>query len=232
MNARARRLAPFAGYLMIAFVLAAVFMAQSPDSNASGAKVIAFFSHHKNSVHAQDLFLAYAALAAILYFASVATYLRSRGSQILATTAVAGSIVMAAGFCVGAGVNETLADKPSELSAASAQTLNVLSNDVFGVLLIAGVALATLSMGVAMLRTKAVPTALGVVTTVVGVACTLGPVGWIGFLATGPLTLVVAAYVYARTAQPTEITLPDSNAEIPAQATTTRAASRSKATTG
>ena len=231
MNARARRLAPFAGYLMVAFILAALFMPGSPDSKASGAKIINFFTHHKSSTHAQDLMFAYAALSAVVYVTAVATYLRSRGSQILATTAIAGGVLAAAGLCLGAGINETLVDQPSRMSATSAQTLNLLGNNAFGVLLIAGFALATTSMGVAMLRTKSMPTALAVITTVVGVATAAGPFGWFGFLATGPLTLVVAAYVYSRSGQPSEITLPDATVEIPTQQQP-KATAKSKATTG
>ena len=102
---------------------------------------------------------------------------------------------------------------------------------LFRSVLFAGFALATTSAGVAMLRTKALPTALGVVTTIVGVGFATGIVSWFAFMATGPLTLVIAAYVYARSGQPTEITLPDA---IPAQATAeqkTATRAKAKATT-
>ncbi len=230
MNARARRLAPFAGYLMVAFILVALFMMQAPESKASGAKVISFFTHHKTAVHVQSLLLAYGALTAIVFFTAVANFVRSRGSQILATTSIVGGALMAAGLCIGAGINETLVDQPGRLSVASAQTLNLLSTNAFGVLLIAGVALAWLSAGIAMLRTKSMPTALGVVTTIVGVVSTAGPLGWIGFLATALLAPVVATYVYLRSEQPpAEITLPDAKVTVPAQARRTKSDAKSDA---
>jgi len=218
MNARTRRLAPFAGYLMVALVVVALATTpDTPDAKDSGAKVIAYFSHHKTNIHVQDFLLAYAALATIVYFTSVANFLRNRGSQILASTTIAGGVLFAGALCVGAGTNEALTDQPSRMSESTAQALNLISNDLFGVLLFAGLALATTSAGVAMLRTKSLPTALGVVTTIVGVAAGTGIVSWFAFMATGPLTLVVAAYVYSRSAQPTEITLPDATVAIPAQ---------------
>lgn len=230
MNARARRLAPFAGYLMVALVFAAIATtSNTPDAKASGAKVIAYFTHHKTNIHVQDFLLAYAALAAVVYFTAVANFLRSRGSQILATTMVAGGVLMAGGLCVGAGLNEALTDQPARMSTATAQALNLLSNDVFGVLLFAGLALATTSAGVAMLRTKAVPTALGVVTTIVGVAAGTGILSWFAFMGTGLLTLAIAPYVYARSGQPSEITLPDANVEIPAQTRRTKSDAKSDA---
>lgn len=221
MSSRARRLAPFAGYLMVACIVAGLSsVSNSPDSKDSGAKVIAFFTHHKTAVHVQDFLLAYAALAAIVYFTSLANFLRARGSQILATTTVAGAGLLAAGLCIGAGLNEALADRPAQLNATSAQALNVLSNNLFGVLMFAGLALATTSAGVAMLRTQALPKALGIVTTIVGVAAATGFMGWPAFLATGPLTLVVAPYLYSRMGRPTEIALPDATVAIPAQSRT------------
>jgi len=232
MNARTRRLAPFAGYLMVALlVVMLTTSSDTPDAKASGAKVIAFFSHHKTSMHVQDFLLAYAALAAIVYFTAVANFLRNRGSQILATTTVAGGVLLAAGLCIGAGTNEALVEQPGRMSESAAQALNLIGNDLFGALLFVGLALATASAGVAMLRTKSLPTALGVVTTIVGVAAGTGIVSWFAFMATGPLTLVIAAYVYARSGQPTEITLPDA---IPAQATAeqkTATRAKAKATT-
>jgi hypothetical protein len=220
MNARARRLAPFAGYLMVVLIfLAIASTSNTPDAKASGAKIVAYFTHHKSNVHVQDFLLAYAALAAVVYFTAVASFLRSRGSQILASPTMAGGVLLGAGLCLGAGVNEALTDQPARMSTATAQALNLLSNDVFGVLLFAGLALATASAGVAMLRTKALPTALGVVTTIVGVAAGTGFLSWFAFMATGLLTLVVAPYIYSRMGSPAEITLPEATVEIPAQTT-------------
>ncbi|MDQ1684564.1 MAG: hypothetical protein QOC82_1301 [Frankiaceae bacterium] len=231
MNARARRLAPFAGYLMVALIVVVLTTTgDSPSAKDSGAKVVAFFTHHKTSTHVADFLLAYAALATVVYFVAVANFLRSRGSQVLASTTIAGGVLAAAGLCVGAGLNEALTDQPGRLSAPAAQALNLLGNDLFGILLFAGFALATLSTGVAMLRTKALPTALGVVTTIVGVAFATGIASWFAFMATGPLTLVVAAYVYSRSARPAEITLPEATVEIPAQMTA-EANAKTKATT-
>jgi hypothetical protein len=231
MNTRARRLAPFAGYLMVGLIVVVLTTTgNTPDAKDSGAKVIAFYQHHKTSTHVGNFLLAYAALAAVVYFTAIAGFLRSRGSQLLASITVGGGILAAAGLCLGAGMNEALVDQPGRLTAPAAQALNLLSNDLFGILLFAGFALATTSAGVAMLRTKALPTALGVITTIVGVGFATGIVSWFAFMATGPLTLVIAAYVYSRSGQPTEITMPDAAVEIPTQ-TTTKEQSRSKATT-
>ena len=156
------------------------------------------------------MLLAYSALLAIVYFTSVAGYLRRHGSQVLATTTVASAALFAAGLTIGAGLQAALADRPTQLSAQTAQTLNLLSNDEWAVTLFAGLCGATLSMGVAMLLTKALPTWLGVVTTIVGVVAATGFASFLALLATAPLTLIVAGYVYVRLSRPDQvIQLPD-----------------------
>jgi hypothetical protein len=235
MNARARRLAPFAGYLMVALLVVVLSLPSSPDSTDSGAKVIAFFQSHKTSSQVSDFLLAYAAIAAIVYFTALAGFLRSRGSQLLASLTVAGSVIFAAGLCVGAGLNAALADNPRRLSTPAAQAINVLGSNMFAVILFTGLALATTSAGIAMLRTKSLPTALGVVTVIVGVVAGTGFLSWFAFMATGPLTLVIAAYLYKRSERTAEITLPDSvTLGVPAQVTATgksQAKSTEKSTT-
>jgi hypothetical protein len=135
--------------------------------------------------------------------------------------------LFAVGLCVAAGLNAALADSPRKLGTSAAQALNVLQNDAFGFVLFAGLGLAVGSIGIAMLRTHSLPKALGIITVIVGVAAAT-PAGWFALLASGPLTLVIAAYVYRALGRPTEITLPaDSTVGIPAARMSSEASSRS-----
>jgi hypothetical protein len=70
-------------------------------------------------------------------------------------------------------------------------------------------ALVTLAIGLSILRTQAMPKALGIITVIVGVVALSGIGSWFGFMAGGPLTLVLAGYLYQRTGQPEQITMPD-----------------------
>jgi hypothetical protein len=205
---RWKRYGPLAGVLFVALTVAALVTPQTPDTKASGAKVITFFHDHHNSMVAAEYLLAFAGIFAIAYFVSVADYLRRCGSRVLATMTVAGAIVAAGGFFLGAGLMTALTDRTTSLTPDAAQALNFLQDDAFAPLLFAGLAIATTSMGAAMLRTKALPKALGIITVVVGAALATGFVSWFAFLASGPLTLVVAGYVYKRLGRPESITLP------------------------
>ena len=220
MTDRYKRLAPFAGVLMVGLVLVALFLPQEPDAKASGAKTIAFYTKHHTAVNAASICLVFAAVAAVLYFTSVAAYLRRCGSQLLSATATVGGALFASGLLLAGGLLWAANDAVKHQATATAQALNILQNDAWAPMMFAGLAIATLSIGVAMLRTNAVPTALGVVTTVVGVSLFTFVLSWFAFMASGLLTIVIAGYVYVRQGRPDAITLP----EIPQARTTTESA--------
>lgn len=206
---RWKRIAPLAAVPVVALVVVAISMPNSPDSKASGAKVLTFAQDHRTSITVAAFLLAYAGAFSVLYFTSLASYLRSRGSNVLATATLVGGALFAGGFLLAGGASGTLADAPHHLSADAAQALNIVSNDLFAPVLFAGLGIALLSSGVAMLRTKAMPKALAIITVIVGVAALTGIVSWFAFMASGPLLLVTAGFLYQRLGQPQQITIPD-----------------------
>jgi hypothetical protein len=205
---------PVAGIGLVACVVAAfVLMSGSPGAGDSGAKVAAWFGSHHGRAVAASYFFAYACAVSLVFYIGMAGYLRRRGSHLLSALTAAGGIVMAGGFVVGAGLLAASTDSTGKLGDSTLQTLNQLGSDAPWMALIVGSAVATLSIGIASLRTQAFPKALGIITVVVGVVEVLGPISWLGLFATGPLTLVWAGYLYQRTGQPDTITMPD----VPAQ---------------
>jgi len=199
---------------MVAGVVTAIVLPQTPDSTASGAKVIAFYQAHHTATYVAAFSLTYAAVAGVLFLVSVAGFLRTRGSQLLAATTAVGAAIFACGLVLAAGTLTAANDAPGRMTADVARTLNILQNDMWAPALFAGLGIAVLSMGVASLRTKALPKALGIITTIVGVGLLTGIVSWFAFMAFGVVALVIAGYVYQRFDAPTQITMPD----IPAQA--------------
>jgi len=221
---RYKRLAPLSGVVMVVAIVVALSLGSSPDTKDSGAQVIQWYQHHHAAATAQSFLLAYAAALGVLYFTSVASFLRSRGSHVLAVTTTVGGAIMATGLLLGAGFNVTLVDRTTHLSTDTAQALNYLQDDAFGFMLFAGLFVATLSLGVAMLRTKSYPTALGVAAVIVGIGAGTGIVSWFAFMASGLITLVVACYTYYYLGQPQEITIP----EIPAARASTESRTRAR----
>ena len=218
-----RLVPPVAGVLFVALVVLGIALSNTPDVGSSGAKVLGYYRSHHDRTNIALLALGYGGLMAVVFFAGVASYLRRRGSEMLATLTVIGGALMAVGLGLGAGAMAALNDKTGRLSPDAAQSLNQISEDIFFVVLFAGLILATVSMGLAMLRTKSMPKALGIVTLVVGVGALTGIGAWFAFMATGPLVLVIAGYLYQRTGQQDAITMPDVPGQRSAEPSTEQA---------
>jgi FtsH-binding integral membrane protein len=210
MAQRWRRLTPpLAGVALVALVVVGLLMQDTPNVDASGAKVLDYYTSHEGRTGASLIIFGYAGVMAIVFYSGVATYLRRRGAELTATLTVAGGVVFGASLCLASGTAAVLIDEPDKMSPDVAQALNRVSEDLFWVMMIAGLMIATLSMGIAMLQTKSMPKALGIATVVVGVVAASGIGGWFAFMGSGPLILVIAGYLYQRTGQPEAITLPD-----------------------
>lgn len=214
---------PVAGISLVGCVITAfILMGGSPSAGDSGAKVAAWFTAHHDRANVAAYFMAYACAVAVVFYVGMAGYLRRRGSHTLSGLTAAGGIVMASGLAAAAGLLGAITDHTSKLGDNTLQALNQIGSDAPFLALIVGSAVATLAIGLASLRTQAFPKALGIVTVIVGVVQVLGPLSWFGFMATGPLTLVWAGYLYQRTGQPESITIP----EVPDQRAAEPAAPR------
>ena len=232
MTDRLKRLVPpVAGVVLVALVVTTfLLMGGSPSAGDSGAKVAAWFTAHHDRAVAASFFAAYACAVALVFYIGMANYLRQRGSRTLSGLTAAGGIVMATAFATASGFLGAVTDHTSKLSADTLQSLNQLGSDAPWIAMIVGSAVATLAIGIASLQRQAFPKWLGIITCVVGVVQVLGPLSWFGFLATGPLTLVWAGYLYQRTGEPQTITLPDVPEQREAAAETpTRTRTRAKA---
>jgi hypothetical protein len=200
-------------------------MSDTPDAGDSGAKILAYYNSHQGRSGAALILFGYAAVMAVIFYSGVASYLRRRGAELTATLTVAGGVLFATALLIGAGSIAALTDHTDKLTPDAAQALNSVSEDLFWVAMLAGLMVATLSMGIGMLQTKSMPKALGIVTVVVGVVAASGIGGWFAFLGSGPLILVIAGYLYQRTGSQETITLP----EVPGQRAVTDAPSKAEA---
>jgi hypothetical protein len=215
---RLSRWAPLAGVIYVLLLAGAIFGPSSPDTNASGTTITAFYVKHHTGIKVQAYLLAFAGVFVVCFFVALCTYLRRLGANALATLAFAGSVLMAAGYFIGGAMNVVLTDHTSSLSASSAQTLNLLSNDLPFVTLFAGMFVMMMFAGIAILSTKALPAWMGWVAVVAGLVGTGGPIAWFGLMLGGLWTLVASIMLFRRLAAQPTITLPDaSSPQIPAQ---------------
>lgn len=221
---------PLAGVgLVVGFVLSLSILSNSPGAGDSGAKVARYFASHHGRAETTAVLFTYAAGMALVYFIGMAAYLRRCGSQILAALTTAGGIVMATGMMVAAGTLAATIDRMGKLDDSTLQTINQLGSDLPWIAVVGGSAIATLSIGIASLRTQAFPKALGIITVAVGVVGITGIGSWFALMGTGPLTLALAYYLYERTGRPETITMPDVPAQRDVAAETPKRRSRTTA---
>lgn len=204
MSDRLSRLtAPVTALLFVALMIVGIAVGgNSPDSNASGAHVIAFYTAHRNSQRTSDILFVFASLFIVFFATSLYGYLRrTRAAATAGTLVLVGAALLAVGLTVLSGVDYALADVPGQLSTSAAQALNVLGNDVFYTLPVGGCVF-SIGSAAAILRGAALPNWLGWVAVVIGIAMAT-PIFWIASVVLFVWVLIVAALIYVRSANDT-----------------------------
>jgi hypothetical protein len=181
------RLVPLSGVLVAVLGASLIALPSSPDSNASAAHVVTFFSDHRSSQLALAFIVWYAMLLTVIFAASLRTHLRRWGApEGLVALGFIGSGVLAVAFSVSAGAVYSAADVPTKVSPAAEQALNVLQDDVFPAVFV-GVAVLMLGFGLAIVRAEArvLPAWLGWLALVVALIAVIPIVSFVslfGFL--------------------------------------------------
>jgi hypothetical protein len=190
---------PLTGVLFVGLTLATIFIGASntPDSNWSGTRVIAFYEAHRHNQRVSDVIAAVAFLFLVFFAASLRSYLRrAERAEAASTLSLVGAALFAVGFVIASGFDYALADVPSHLAPAAAQALNVASNDVWLLVPIGGCAF-SIANGVAILRGAPLPKWLGWVAIVIGIAA-VTPALFFALFALLVWTLIVSVLIYLR----------------------------------
>ncbi len=196
MSDRLSRFGPFAGVIFaVLSAVTIVITPSSPSSHATGARVIVFYEAHR-TVERLSIVLGVIALAFFMFFAtSLRSYLRStRSVEGLAALVLVAASLLAVGLTISGGFAYALADSPGRLAPASAQTLNLLDEDVFFTMVI-GVGLFAFASALAILRGARLPNWLGWVAIVIGVI-SFTPAFGIALLALSVWVLVASILIY------------------------------------
>ena len=202
MSDRFSRLAPLTGVIFAA--LSAVSIAitpSSPGSHASGQTVIAFYqTHHR--IERISTIVSVFALAFLMFFAaSLRSYLRqTKAVEGLAALVLPAAALFTVGLTTSAGFAYALADSPSHLATSTAQTLNLLDEDVFFAM-VAGIGLFGIASGLPIMRSGRLPRWLGWAAIVIGLVA-FTPAFGIALLALSLWVLAASIFTYTRTRQP------------------------------
>ncbi len=202
------RWAPLTGAVFaVLFFVGAMVGGNTPDSDASPQKVVAYFTSHRGHDQTSVFLIAYALVFGLFFAAALRSFLRGRSADGLVGLGVSGMTVLAAGGATFLGFDFAASDVPGKISPAALQALNVLQNDVFFALLI-GTGVFLIGFGLAIVRSAALPAWLGWVAVPLGVIA-VTPIGWLVLLFALPLwSLIVSVLVFLRQDAPATAAAP------------------------
>lgn len=200
MPDRLSRLAPLTGVVFAALaVVGALTGGESPDANARPAKVIAYYAENRSDVETSSIIFAIAFLILVLFAGSLRSYMRrTAAAEGLAAIVLAGAVLMAAGALIGSAAEYGLAHNLSGLTPATAQTMNLISSELF-LPVIGGACLFALASGLAILRGARLPRWLGWVAIVLGIVVLVPPASFPALLGFAIWSIVVSILIYLRT---------------------------------
>jgi hypothetical protein len=202
-EARLTRLMGWIGLLaLISFVVGfAVLSGNQPSENASGATDVAWMNSHSAMRWAQIYVIAFALTLVLVFVAQLRRILHdaTNGRQVWPDLVLAAGLIFVAGELASGGVNATvflIAAHSHEFAIAHLANFVGQNSEV---VMIYGLALLTLTTGIAILSGSTLPRWIGIVSVIIGIVCVLGPLGLFGTLAAAlwfpVLGFVVAAKV-------------------------------------
>jgi hypothetical protein len=164
------------------FVIAQVLIGNGPGTSASGATVLTYYRGHKASEIAGVFVIAVAVVAFSFFLGSLRhTLSRNEEGRQLANVVTAGGAIHVVGLLMMAALSVALVDAGNYKMTGAAQTLNVLSSDLW-VPVVVGLSVLALATGVSALRNAGLPKWLGWASIVLGILAVAGPAGAIAFL--------------------------------------------------
>jgi hypothetical protein len=199
MERTVNKYAPLAGVLFPIFAVAGIAIGGSmPSTDDPASEVVAHFADTADQVKVGTMVGAIAAILVVVFAARVAGSMRSAGSRLLATIAIGGGVVAAAGAGVDSALRFALADSAGDISPEATQAIFALWSGFFWPMHL-GFAAVALAAGLCALESKFLPSWLawlGIVGSVV-VLVPVMPVVIVG-LAMQVLWSVITAVVLFR----------------------------------
>lgn len=178
------RWTPLTGVLFVILVLVGgpVLEGSTPSAGARPASVIAFYSAHRGRDRAAAVVLAFSFVAFLCFAATLRSrFRRTPGQEGLSALVLAAATVVVVGQTANEGVVYALTEAPARLSASTAETLNLLQNDLVVTSAVGFLAFG-LTAGVTILRGSELPGWLGAGALVIAVLFVLPPIEFAGFL--------------------------------------------------
>jgi hypothetical protein len=137
----------------------------------------------------------------MLFAGALRSYLRrTDGAEGLGALVLAGGVLMAAGALIGSGIEYAIAHNLHSLTPQEAHTLNFIGQEMF-LPVLAGAFTFGVCAGLAILRGAELPTWLGWVAIVLGIAALIPPSSFPALIGFVLWSAIVAVLMYRRSGQ-------------------------------
>lgn len=193
-------LVPLTGVLFLILAIAGFTVGgEPPDPTDDSAREIVDFYVDNESAQKVGAFLSGLAGVVLVFFGS---YLREvlrlaeGGRDFLPTAAFAGTFLIAVGATIDGTISLTLAETAEDLDPGALQALSALFNNDY-IPFAAGSMLFLLALGLSVLRSGALPKAIGWVAIALAVIG-LTPLGFVSFIGSGLLIAVIGVMLAMR----------------------------------
>jgi len=155
--------------------------------------VIQWYTTHHNQQLLSNLLVGLAMFFLVVFATTLARHIR-RGDRWIATGALGGAVCAGVGLAAIVSFGFVLANDTKDLTASSAQTLNLLQNDFF-LPTVLGFALFGVLGGLAVVAGRILPAWMGWVLFAVGIAALVPPISWFALLGTMLWVLIASIWM-------------------------------------
>lgn len=194
-----QRIGALTGVLFVILVIVAFAVSgETPSTDDSTREIVSYYNDNDDEQMIAAGLLGWASVALLFFLGSLRQALRRATGDDggLSAIVMLGGAFIAVGATIFAGLTFTLGDAADDMPIDAVVALNALNSDMFFTLVV-GVATFNLGLGLAILRHRVFPKALGILAMVVGIVG-LTPLGFFAFLATGIVIIWVSVLLVMR----------------------------------
>lgn len=184
-NVTFNRWGPLMGVAFVVFTVASIIIGNTPDPDASGTKVIEFYTKHQGVVVTSVAADVVGAIFGLLFFGYLYAWLRRHDRGWLPNVWLIASAVMAVAALIGGGSEFMLVDQVKHLTPDTAKALNVVSTELFDPIGAAAVGAALVALAVSIWTHRSASRGyaiVGVIIAIASVALFFTPLGLFGFI--------------------------------------------------